>query len=134
MKIARGKMFTPFCFFYKITLNHVHFDLKGSTSNSNSGQCKFDLRSMAKASKLCQVTYHLTRLDETKVLILLCSWLLWIKRQLQQVNEMLRTKKVFLMPRYIAKKRWRHFWTCDFSKFYASWKKTNAIFGILRKF
>ena len=45
-------MFTPLCLFLKDAQNHVHVDLKRSSSNLKLGQCKFDLRSMSKMSKL----------------------------------------------------------------------------------
>ena len=76
MKIATGKMSTPLCFFCKCTPNCVYIELKRSLSKltSNSGQCKFDLGSMSKMSKLCQDAYHLTRIDGTMVFILLCGY------------------------------------------------------------
>ena len=55
--IARGKMFTPLCFSCKITPNYVYVDLKRSPSDVTVGQCKSDLGSMSKTSKLCQVLY-----------------------------------------------------------------------------
>ena len=92
-------MFTPLCFFCKGTQNYVYIDLKGSLSNLTLGQCKFDLRSMSKTSKLCEVVYHLTRLDGTRVFNI-TLWLLWIKRQLPQTEPMLRSKKLFLVGIY----------------------------------
>ena len=44
------------------------------TLNLTLGQCKFDLRSMSKTSKLCQVVYHSTRLAGTKVFKVLCGY------------------------------------------------------------
>ena len=73
-KIAEGNMFTPLCFFNKCTPNYADIDLKRSLSNLISGQCKFDLRSMSKTSKLCQDVYHSTRFDGTSVFILLCGY------------------------------------------------------------
>ena len=73
-KIATGKMSTPVCFFCKYTPNYVYIDLKRSLSNLTAGQCKFDLRSMSRTSKLCQDVYHSTRLDGTRVFILLCGY------------------------------------------------------------
>ena len=73
-KIATGKVFTPLCFFCKCTQNYARIDLKRSLSNLTSGQCKFDLRSMPKTSKLCQDVYYSTRLDGTRVFILLCGY------------------------------------------------------------
>ena len=73
-KIARGKMFTPLCFFCKCIPNYVYIDLKRSLSKLTSGQCKFDLRSMSKTSKLCQFAYHSTRHDGTKAYKLLCGY------------------------------------------------------------
>ena len=73
-KIATGKMFTPLCFFCKCTPNYVYIDLKMPLSNLTSGQCKFDLRSISKTSKLCQDAYHSTRLDGIRVFILLCGY------------------------------------------------------------
>ena len=57
-KIPTGKMFTPLCFFCKGTPDNVYIDLKRSLSDLTSGQCKFDLRSMSKKSKLSQDVYH----------------------------------------------------------------------------
>ena len=72
--IATGKLFISLRFFRKGTPNYVYIDLKRSPSNLTLGQCKFDLRSMSKTSKLCQVVYHSTRLDGTKVFKLLCGY------------------------------------------------------------
>ena len=69
--IATGTMFTPSSFFRKGAPNHVYIDLTRPPSNLTLGQCKFDLRSMSKMSKLCHVAYHSTRLDGRKVFILL---------------------------------------------------------------
>ena len=52
--IATGKLFTSLRFFRKGTPNNVYNDLKRSLSILTIGQCKFDLRSMSKTSKLCQ--------------------------------------------------------------------------------
>ena len=73
-KIATGRMFTPLCFFCKCTPNYVYICLKRSLSNLTSGQCKFDLRSMSNTSKPCQDVYHSTRLDGTRVFMLLCCY------------------------------------------------------------
>ena len=83
-KIATGKMFTPLCFFCKCTPNYVYIDLKRSLSNVTSGQCKSDLRSMSKTSKLCQDLYHSTRLDGTRLFMLL-----WTNRKFPQTMPML---------------------------------------------
>ena len=72
--IYAGKMFTQLCFFCKCTPNCVYTDLKRSLSNLTLDQCKFDLRSMSKNSKLCQDVNHSTRLDGTRVFILLCDF------------------------------------------------------------
>ena len=72
--IATGKMFTPLCFFCKGAPNYVYIYLRRSISNLTLGQCKFDLKSMSKTSKLCQFIYHWTRLDGTGVFILFCSY------------------------------------------------------------
>ena len=48
-------MFTPLCFFCQGTPNYVYSDLKSSLSNLTLGTGNFDLRSMSKASKLCQL-------------------------------------------------------------------------------
>ena len=73
-KMVKGKMFTPLCFFCKCTPNYVYIDLKRSLSKLTSCQCKFDLMSMSKTSKLYQDVYHSTRLDGTKVFILFCGY------------------------------------------------------------
>ena len=72
--IATGKIFTSLCFFRQGTPNYVYIYLKSSLSNLTLGPCKFDFRSMSKTSKLCQVVYHSTRLDETKVFKPLCGY------------------------------------------------------------
>ena len=72
--IAAGKSFTTLCFFSKGAPNYVYINLKRSHSNLALGQCKFDLRSMLKTSKLCQVVCHSTHLDRVKVFILLCGY------------------------------------------------------------
>ena len=67
-KIATGKMLTPLCFSCKCTPKYTYIDLKRPLLNLTLGQCKFDLRSMSKTSKLCQHVYHSTRLDGARVL------------------------------------------------------------------
>ena len=94
---------------------------------------------MSKTSKLCQAVYHSTRLDGTMVLILICGFSGSKANQchigfgigLPQSKPIVRSESYFW---YMAKNLWRHFLTCDFSKFYASQRKTYGIFGILRKF
>ena len=66
--IAIVKLFTSLCFSRRGTPNYVYMDFKRSPSNLTLGQCKFDLMSTSRTSKLYQVAYHLTRLDGTKVL------------------------------------------------------------------
>ena len=85
-KIATGKLFTSSRFFREGTPNYVYFDFKRLLSDLTLSQCKFDLRSMSKTSKLCQVVYHSTRLDGTKVFKLHTLWLLWIRRRLPQTK------------------------------------------------
>ena len=60
--IATEKSFTPLCFSRKGAPNYVYVDLKMSPLNLTLDQCKFDLRSMSKTSKLCQVVYPKTPL------------------------------------------------------------------------
>ena len=71
---------------------------------------------MSKKSKLCQVVNDSTRLDETRVSILLCGYSGSIEK-FAQPKVILNSKKMFIIGRYIAKKR---FLTCDFSKFFPS--------------
>ena len=72
--IAIVKLFTSLCFSRRGTPNYVYMDFKRSPSNLTLGQCKFDLMSTSRTSKLYQVAYHSTRLDGTKVFKLLCGY------------------------------------------------------------
>ena len=65
---------------------------------------------MPKISKLCQVAYHSTRLDGTKVFILLCGH--WTKRQLPPTKPILRSKKKYLL--YMPKNDYVIFWLAIF--------------------
>ena len=69
--IDTGRLFISLRFFSKGTPNYVYIDLQRSPSKLTSCQCQVDLRSMSKASKLCQVVYHSTRIHGTKVFKLL---------------------------------------------------------------
>ena len=55
------------------------------------------LQVLSKSLKLCQVVYHSTRLDGTKVVKLPTLWLLWIKGKLPQTKPMFRMKKDFVI-------------------------------------
>ena len=50
-----GNLFISLLFLRKGTPNYVNIDLKMSPSNLTLGQCKVDLSSMSKTSKLCKV-------------------------------------------------------------------------------
>ena len=63
-----------FFFFCKGTPHCVCIVLKRSPSNLTLVQCKFDIRSMSKKSKLRQVVYHSTSLDWTNVFVPLCGY------------------------------------------------------------
>ena len=104
-KIATGNMFTSLCFFRQGTPNYVYIDLKRSPSILTLGQCKFDLRSMSKTSKLCQVVYHSTCLDETKVFKLLCGH----SRSKDKYHKQNQCSVWKMYLYYIAKSWWRHF-------------------------
>ena len=86
------------------------------------GQCKFDLRSMPKTSKLRQVVYYSTRIGIYTTLLFILQGvyttlcLLWIKTQLLQSKPMLCTKKVFA----IYSEKLFSFLAYDFLEFYAS--------------
>ena len=69
-----GKLFTSLRFFRKVTPNYLYIALKRSPSFLTLGQCKFDIRSMSKTSKLCQIVYHSTRLYGAKLFKLLCGY------------------------------------------------------------
>ena len=69
-----GQLFTSLRFFRKGILSYVYIDLQRSPSNLTLCQCKVDLRSMSTTSKLCQVVYHSTLLDETQVVKLLFGY------------------------------------------------------------
>ena len=67
-------MFTSLRFFFKGIPKYVYIDLKRSPLNLTLGKCKFNLRSMSKTSKPCQVVYYSTRIDWTKVFKPFCGF------------------------------------------------------------
>ena len=84
---------------------------------------------MSKTSKLCQVVYHSTCRDGTKVFKLLCGSSGSKDNYTNKTN--VPYEKVFVI---YSEKLIMPFFTCYFPKFYASYKKTNDIFAILVKF
>ena len=85
---------------------------------------------MSKASKLCQVVCHMTRIDEKKVFKLLYGYY-GSKDNCHKQNQRSIRKKVFVIQ---SEKLMTSFFALQVLTFYASYKKTNYIFGILRKF
>ena len=114
--IDTGNVFIPLCFFRKSTPNYVYIDLKRSLSDSALGQCKFDLKSMPKTSKLCQDVYLSFDSFWWDKDVYITLWLLWTNSKFPQTLPMFHS--IFLS--YIAKNWWRHFLTGNFTKFYAS--------------
>ena len=84
----------------------------------NLCKCKVDLRSMSITSKLCNVAYHSTRLDETNVFKLFLDTL--DQKTITTKKTNVTYEKVFVI---YSEKMMTPFWTCDFLKFYASYKK-----------
>ena len=98
----------------KITLNYVNIDRKRSLSKLALGQNKFDLRSMSNTSKLRQVVHDSTRLDGTRVFILIYG-LDQNANASKQTNAPFEKKKFFLI---YSEKLMTTFFTCNFSELY----------------